>query len=676
MLSVDSRSRGRSKSPGRERSRSRDARAPSPAPVLVTKKPSKKYYDDGSDDDQSDVEDSSVKYKYAAPKYETAEPHHRRASSPDAHSTILTRRPRDYTQISEPQYERERRDGRHASYASPDGYEDVRPGQHLRQSSYSTTEYEKPKHSVPGQYRAEYDEVERNERTARPPPSPRPEHARHLSMNTSGNFNVNLGGGHSVQPQYAPPLSPQYAQQAASPQYEHRPSYGYAQPQVSRPEGYRTHSGSITTPTTQPEGYRTHSGSITTPTTRADYAHPERYQYAEPPQKITYTSKSENRHPSYTQTAHAQFVEVGPGGGAIHAPPSPGLGPRMHSLSVSGSGGLSLAAPGQGHGHSSHGGLPPGSPLLEAYHGTYQSISPMPSPMMLATESLDDLSDFETLSQQHSYEDAHHRRHDSANVVISKKRVSIYDPEPDAIALKENKLASRELIAILPQLTNEHILQLRTEYKKHVKVNGKGINIAKHIKLRVPGNLGKIAYATALGRWEGEAHWANFWYQSNSSRRELLIESLMGRKNSEIRCIKDGFSDKRYNDSLEKCMQTELKKDKFRNAVLLALEEKRMEESRGVDIELVKRDVHELYKALTAKEGGETAMIEIIVVRSDSHLREVLRVFEQTYRKNFSREMIKKSQNLVVSLALLSIRTRYVHFHTDMGTGRNSCAHP
>ena len=116
---------------------------------------------------------------------------------------------------------------------------------------------------------------------------------------------------------------------------------------------------------------------------------------------------------------------------------------------------------------------------------------------------------------------------------------------------------------VLPRLSDDHILELRTEYKKHVKVGGKGINIAKHIKMKVTGNLGKIAYAVALGRWESEAHWANFWYQSNTSRRELLIESLMGRTNSEIVKIKDAFSDKRYDDSLEKCMQTELKKDKF-----------------------------------------------------------------------------------------------------------------
>ena len=170
--------------------------------------------------------------------------------------------------------------------------------------------------------------------------------------------------------------------------------------------------------------------------------------------------------------------------------------------------------------------------------------------------------------------------------------------------------------------------------------------------MKLTGNLGKVAYATALGRWESEAHWANFWYQSNTSRRELLIESLMGRTNSEIMKIKDAFSDPRYNNSLEKCMQTELKKDKFRNAVLLALEEKRMSESDKLSIELVRRDAQDLYRALTAKEGGETAMINIIVVRSDKHLAEVLRVFEGQYRKNFAREMIQKSRNLVVRWSL------------------------
>ena len=308
---------------------------------------------------------------------------------------------------------------------------------------------------------------------------------------------------------------------------------------------------------------------------------------------------------------------------------------------------LGLAAPGQAHG-AMQGGLPPGSPLLEAYRGTYQSISPMPSPMMLARND-DDLSDFDPLD-----EDSDDSRGYSKSTLRTRsvKTVSFYDPERDALALaaalKPSTPDTKPVIRILPHLSDDHVLMLRTEYKKHMKSAGKGVNIAKHIKLKVPGSLGKVAYATALGRWESEAHWANFWYQSNTSRRELLIESLMGRSNSEIVKIKDAFSDQRYNNSLEKCMQTELKKDKFRNAVLLVLEERRMAENEKLSIDLVRKDAQDLYRALTSKEGGETAMINIIVVRSDKHLAEVLRIFESQYHRNFAREMIKKSQNLVV----------------------------
>ena len=690
-LSVhDSRSRGRSKSPGRrdERSRSRDARAASP--VARSKRSSKKYYSDEDsdsdsrskkkhskkyyDEDDSDSEGRSKKKhskkyrdddesgsdrrsrkKLSKKRYESAssdsddrhrrkstkkriedesessssddsgsdrnssrrkpakpkhEEHRRRRSpSPDSHSKALTRKA-EYVQSSKPQYERERREGRHASYASPVDYEHARPTAYGRNLSYSSTEgsgHERSSHTIPGQYNWEYDHPrEGHEQDHRLPLTSGPEQSRHMSITASGSLNANVGPGHQ----------PYYAQQPIAP--------GFVQPQYGYPS---TAPG--------PQKQRTHSGG---------------YQYADPSQNIAYIPKNDGRKPSYTQSAQPQFIEAKPNNGAVHGHE---LGQKLHRLSISGgvaAGALSLAAPGQNHSHT-HGALPPGSPLLEAYQGTYQSMSPMPSPLMLPSTEDDDLSDIEQLSPRDSSDDSRHR---AIVKTRAKKRVSFYDPEPDALALaaalKHSKPESAPIISVLPRLSNDHILELRTEYKKHIKVNGKGINIAKHIKMKVPGNLGKIAYAVALGQWESEAHWANFWYQSNTSRRELLIESLMGRTNSEIVKIKDAFSDKRYNDSLEKCMQTELKKDKFRNAVLLALEEKRMLENEKLSVDLVRRDVQNLYRALTSKEGGETAMIDIIVVRSDNHLREVLRVFEASYKKNFAREMIKKSQNLVVCL--------------------------
>ncbi|KAI9640048.1 hypothetical protein NHQ30_011612 [Ciborinia camelliae] len=368
--------------------------------------------------------------------------------------------------------------------------------------------------------------------------------------------------------------------------------------------------------------------------------------------------ESSSARSSSSRLVAEQVVTVDPGSRRRDASPNPArLGDRLNALSIntgghvgghSSHGSLSLS-PG---GHSPSGSLSlanvPGSPLLESYKGTYQSISPMPSPMLVVTSHSDISETFSPLSP--SGEDRSFRRtarfHDSQD-----------EAETLCEALKGEHRAPdvQPLITILPGLTHEQILDLRVEYKKIVKTGHerKGVNIAKHIKLRLKDedpSLMKACYAVALGRWESEAYWANFWYQGEKSRRELLIESLMGRSNREIQNIKDGFSDKKYRDSLRQCMEKELKEDKFKKAVLLVLEEKRMEESRRIDGDLLREDIRQLEKCVTSERGGESKMIEIICTRSDTHLREVLRGYEDRYERNFAREMLRKSTNLVGEL--------------------------
>jgi hypothetical protein len=301
------------------------------------------------------------------------------------------------------------------------------------------------------------------------------------------------------------------------------------------------------------------------------------------------------------------------------------------------------------------GALPPGSPLLEAYHGTYQQLSPMPSAMRLDDDS--DLDDLAPLSYNPGR--GSNDKLSQASSSKNSRRVVIYDPEADAATLastlSSRKPSANPICDVLPPLTHDQMLSLRKEYKKQVKIQGKGINLSKHLKLKFPPsstNFGKAAYVTSLGRAESEGYWANFWYQSGASRRELLIESLMGRSNAEIREIKDAFKDKRYSDSLVRCMEKELKMDKFRTAVLMVLEERRQEEQDVYPPEYRDRDVDILAKSIRAREGGETAMLEIIVRRSDAHLREVLRIYQDLYGENFARAALKKSGNLVVSQTL------------------------
>ena len=464
-------------------------------------------------------------------------------------------------------------------------------------------------------------------------------------------------GESNVMPAYANPPPFQYAQLD--------PNIRYSSKNSTKPFSYST-----TPQYSHHSRHHSSSGGTKPSTSTADIKHSAKPQYPQ-------GSSSGGGH-------DPRYVEITPGS-RRHG--------RSHSQSVSSSGknNLSVAQPDPS--------FRPASPMQEPYRGTYQSISPMPSPIVIPTRADDDISDAELeprksdegLLKSHrrkkskddrsehkesKHEGSSHKRERSRirhdrhlssqslepdNVVLispgasqQQKRVSFYDPTPDARAMQEALSHTRHidyktLTRILPHLDSEDVLDLRKEYKHHVKLHGKGINMAKHLRLKL-GNtsFGKACYATALGRWESEAHWANCYYQSGSSRRELLIESLMGRRNSEIRAIKECFRDSRYLDSLEKCMKAELKADKFRTAVLLALDEKRQSEREPLDRELVEQDVYDLHRALVSPDGGETAMIYIIVRRSDAHLREVLRRYEKSYRQNFAKAMIAKSQNLVV----------------------------
>ncbi|KAG5984479.1 hypothetical protein E4U55_004602 [Claviceps digitariae] len=301
----------------------------------------------------------------------------------------------------------------------------------------------------------------------------------------------------------------------------------------------------------------------------------------------------------------------------------------------------------------------PPSPLLESYRGTYQDCSPMPSPLLIASKSPDhELRILETLSPVGSDMEGDGKKrgrrarfHDTEDVVSQLAKALKGSRAPD----------TQPLVEILPSLTHEQVMELRTQYKRIVKTGSdrKGVNIAKHIRVRLKdedSNLMKACYAVALGKWESEAYWANFWYQGDKTRRELLIESLMGRTNVDIRHIKDAFTDKKYDNSLTKCMKTELKEDKFKKAVLAVLEERRMDDldpyGRPVplDYHLVDEDVSNLRKAVKAEKGGESAMIAIVVNRSDAHLRAVLQEYEHLYHANFAKEALKKSGNLVGEL--------------------------
>ncbi|KKK18480.1 hypothetical protein ARAM_001898 [Aspergillus rambellii] len=747
----DPRSRGRSKSPGgriRERSRSRDDRGVSPAPADPRR--SSKYLVAGDPSDEKSRASSRTRGASPLRGYRTSS-RYESDSDRDRRDSYARSRPSRsgddhyYRSGSEEDRERERAAKRESSkYTAPAATTTTPSSRQPQQKSvrydaYSDDSYTESEsdddHLVygdaPGDLERGYYGYKGSSSHTTAPPSQPAMMTGALKPDTNPRRSAEGVSGHTGYgrpDQYQYPAIPRQSNPALSGPAPSQPTWapvpdcekpGFVPVSQSMPGAFPGATPSqpaaslpqyvnpswTTAPTTNsvpaPSHQRNPSGD---PKAHQSYAQPPPFQYAQVDPKVKYTSKSSTAAAApYGSKSGAQPSDGQYGGIRYSAAPqfptastpqkdstqnyvelTPGsrTAGRPHSLSVSSAHNLSVAGPDPDH--------RPASPMLEPYKGTYQSMSPMPSPILIAPRYDDDISDLEPLDNStdserrrrksrksrdekerkepksdHSKRGSsrvRHERHDSRGgaeslVVISprdsRRKVTFYDATPDALALKEalghtRSIDNKTLIQLLPHLTSDEILALRKEYKNHVKIHGKGINLAKQIRVKLGNSsFGKVCYATALGRWESEAFWANCYYQSGTSRRELLIESLFGRSNGEIREIKDSFKDSRYLDSLDKCMKAELKADKFRTAVLLALEETRQSEREPIDPELVHRDVQALHAALVSRNGGETAMIYIIVRRSDAHLREVLRAYEKHYERNFARDMIQKSQNLV-----------------------------
>lgn len=710
-LQVDPRSRSKSPGRSREQSRSRDNRAPSPLPSPSRSRPrsrspavdlpqAAKYY--GSDDEA----EIDRQYKLLSER--------RLRDAEVQHSNVTNRTPARYDvnrsdseDDSKPRGERSHRDDR---YDHSDSGEDYTARSYRRPSStvarnnrveesdsdsmddalaYGDAPGTHPSYARPDRYRY-----------AQPSQVTAPRQPRYTDVQSDwapvpecerpGFVPPSSHGESSAMPGAFPPASTYADQGTAAPVF---PMPQYAHLSHQQPIPYTSSAGY--------GDYAPSANNAALP--QSQYANPAPFQYAQLDHNIRYTSKSAPKQsytataqeqldkpldiPAYRYSREPQFVKIKPGKGSGNAPGNTRSSARPHSLSVSSA------------------NNPPASPLLEPYQGTYQSISPMPSPIINPSRD-DDISDVEPLdggtsnsetsrhkkhrSKPTSEKEPRHRSSKSKNkeperddrkdgkrhsrpsnssssvpaesmILISptsgRKKVSFYDAGADAAAmqsaLNHTRVDYKPIIQILPRLSSDEILLLRQEYKNIVRMHGKGINLAKHLRLKLgTSSFGKVCYATALGRWESEAYWANCYYQAGTSRRELLIESLMGRSNAAIREIKSCFRDSRYGDSLERCMRSELRADKFRTAVLLALEAGRQDEREPLDARFIRHDVQDLHRALVSREGGETAMIHIIVLRSDTHLREVLLSYEAAYGHSFARAMIAKSRNLVVSIFL------------------------
>ncbi|KAL3440266.1 hypothetical protein BJX65DRAFT_314965 [Aspergillus insuetus] len=138
-------------------------------------------------------------------------------------------------------------------------------------------------------------------------------------------------------------------------------------------------------------------------------------------------------------------------------------------------------------------------------------------------------------------------------------------------ALKPQRVTDRApFLRFLPLMDHDAILSLRAEYKRIVQIRGKGVIVAKHIRLKLgTGHFKDACYVTALGQWESEVFWITAffrqpWPEPDYTDIKFLLTSLLDRDNNAILAIKATFKSKKYGEDLSQFVESKLRDETLR----------------------------------------------------------------------------------------------------------------
>ncbi|KAF3921694.1 Annexin-B12 [Orbilia brochopaga] len=312
----------------------------------------------------------------------------------------------------------------------------------------------------------------------------------------------------------------------------------------------------------------------------------------------------------------------------------------------------------------------------DTYRPTYYPLSPMPSPGLTGRDrgfNVDVGGNFSLgspmgganlgysahASSSHGH-GSHHRSRSSTRgdyIRPEEKRRPVepkYDPKDHAQilykALKGKVADVGAIVKIIPLLSGEQIVALRAEYKRIHPLGN--VNLAKHLKAQLSGKIQLAAYVTALGPYESESYWATLSNQKPNFRHALLIEALMGRENDDIMDMKDSYRDAKNDNNFEKAITKELTADKgtnekFKELVLTQLDAQGMNEWDKVYLDKVRDDAEDIHDALLKDKVDSLVVGNIIITRSTTHVREMMRLYKKLFNQDLARLIAEKITGLI-----------------------------
>ncbi|KAF3222832.1 hypothetical protein TWF106_005266 [Orbilia oligospora] len=320
----------------------------------------------------------------------------------------------------------------------------------------------------------------------------------------------------------------------------------------------------------------------------------------------------------------------------------------------------------------------------DAYRPSYYPLSPMPSPGLPPRDrgfSVDVGGSF-ALGGSHGGASAgytfsagssrHHRSHSHGHADYVRPEEKLRPQEPDYDpndhaqilykALKGKVADVGAILKVIPFLSGDQMVDLRAEYKKVHPLGN--VNLAKHLKAQLSGKVQLAAYVTALGPYESESYWSILANQKPNFRHALLIEAIMGREIDDIIDIKQSYRDSKNDHNFEKAIKKELAADKatgekFKDLVLLQLDTTtrglHMNEWDKVYLDKVRDDAEDLHDALAKDKVDSFFVGKIVITRSTTHLRELLRMYKKLFDGQDLARLIAEKLNGLIGEALLHV---------------------
>lgn len=320
----------------------------------------------------------------------------------------------------------------------------------------------------------------------------------------------------------------------------------------------------------------------------------------------------------------------------------------------------------------------------DAYRPTYYPLSPMPSPGLPPRDrgfSVDVGGNF-ALGGSHGSASAgytlsagsgrHHRTHSHGHADYIRPEEKRRPPEPEYDpndhaqilykALKGKVADVGAILKVVPFLSGDQMVDLRAEYKKVHPLGN--VNLAKHLKAQLSGKVQLAAYVTALGPYESESYWSILSNQKPNFRHALLIEAIMGREMDDIIDIKQSYRDSKNDHNFEKAITKELAADKatgekFKDLVLLQLDTTtrglHMNEWDKVYLDKVRDDAEDLHDALAKDKVDSFFVGKIVITRSTTHVRELLRMYKKLFDGQDLARLIAEKLNGLIGEALLHV---------------------